>query len=311
MHISVETYHWILFNLGILILLGIDLFRFYLNPHAIGMKEAIWSSIAWISLALLFNVWIYIDFGTEPALNFFAGYLLEKSLSVDNLFIFLLIFSHFQVPDPSKHLVLFYGVLGAVVMRALLIWTGIELVSHYAWILEVFAVFLIYMGIKLAFAKEKKIDLERNYIYRKLQSWINITPTYHGQSFFIKDNGKWMATPLLVVIILIESIDLLFAIDSVPAVLGITTDPFIVYTSNIFAVLGLRSLFFVLESMMKHFYLLHYAVALILVLIGCKIVAENFIKIPIYITLGSIVLLIIAALIGSHLFPLETKPKQG
>lgn len=303
----VELFHWVAYNLTIFVLLGLDLWRFYVNPHPIGLKEAIWTTLGWISLALLFNIWIYFSFGIDPALKFLTGYLLEESLSVDNLFIFLLIFSHFKVPDAAKRLVLFYGVLGAVLMRALLIWTGIELVTHFQWILEVFALFLIFIGLKLLFTKEQKIDFEKNKLYRWLSSWINVSPSYHGQKFFYKHHHKWVATPLFIVLILIESIDLLFALDSVPAVLGITTDPFIVYTSNIFAILGLRSLFFVLEGFMKIFYLLHYAVAIILILIGCKMIAENFITIPITATLGTLLFILMAALVGSYLFPLSTE----
>lgn len=300
---AVEPIHWIIFNLCILFLLGLDLWRSYTTPHATSMKEALWTSIAWVSLAFLFNVWIYYSYGSDPALKFLTGYILEKSLSVDNLFVFLLIFSHFKVPDISKRQVLFYGVLGAIIMRALLIWAGIGLVSHFQWILEVFAIFLIFIGLKLLFTKEQKIDFERNKLYRWLSGWINISQSYQGQKFFYKDQNKWVATPLFIVLIMIESIDLLFALDSVPAVLGITTDPFIVYTSNIFAILGLRSLFFLLEGLMKLFYLLHYAVAVILILIGCKMIADNFIKIPITNTLGIMLFILIAALIGSFLFP--------
>lgn len=295
----VETFHWVAFNLAILILLGLDFWRFYANPHPTSLKEALLTSVGWILLAFLFNIWIYYAFGFDPALKFLTGYLLEKSLSVDNLFIFLIIFSHFKVPEESKRPVLFYGVLGAVVMRALLIWAGIALVSHFQWILEVFAIFLIYIGFKLFFAKEQKIDFEKNQLYRWLNSWMNVSPNYNGQKFFYKDQDKWIATPLVIVLIMIESIDLLFALDSVPAVLGITTDPFIVYTSNIFAILGLRSLFFVLEGMMKLFYLLHYAVALILILIGFKMIAENFIMIPIIVTLSTMLFILIAALVAS------------
>ncbi|MFI5343431.1 MAG: TerC/Alx family metal homeostasis membrane protein [Chlamydiales bacterium] len=295
----VETFHWVAFNLTILILLGLDFWRFYANPHPIGLKEALWTTLGWVSLAFLFNIWIYYAFGLDPALKFLTGYVLEESLSVDNLFIFLLIFSHFKVPEASKRPVLFYGVLGAIVMRALLIWAGIVLVSHFQWILELFAIFLIYIGLKLLFAREQKIDLEKNQLYRWLNSWMNVSPHYRGQKFFYKDQDKWVATPLVIVLIMIESIDLLFALDSVPAVLGITTDPFIVYTSNIFAILGLRSLFFVLEGLMKLFYLLHYAVAIILILIGCKMIAENFITIPIVVTLSTMLLILMGALIAS------------
>jgi len=302
---AVGLSHWIIFNFSILFLLGLDLWYFYIKPHSISVKEALLTSLGWISLALLFNVWIYIEYGTDPAIQFLAGYLLEKSLSVDNLFIFLLIFSHFKVPDNSKHIVLFYGILGAVIIRALLIWGGIELISNFDWILQVFGIFLVFIGLKILFKKEETIDFEKNLLYRFVTRWIKISPNYHEQKFFFKENRQWVATPLFLVVILIEAIDLLFALDSVSAVLGITTDPFIVYTSNIFAILGLRSLFFVLEGFAKSFYLLHYAVALILVLIGTKMLVSNFIHIPTVITLGALVSIIGLALIGSYLFPLK------
>ncbi len=302
---DVSLYHWIIFNVSILILLGLDLWHFYLKPHSISIKEAVYTSAGWILIAFFFNIWIYMYYGSEPALQFLASYLLEKSLSVDNLFVFLMIFAHFKVPDNSKHIVLFYGILGAIVMRALLIWGGIELISNFHWVIQVFGVFLIIVGLKLLFAKEKEIEFEKNFLYRLVTRWVKVSPNYKEQNFFYKENSQWVATPLFLVLILIESIDLLFALDSVPAVLGITTDPFIVYTSNIFAILGLRSLFFVLEGLAKLFYLLHYAVALILVLIGTKMVLSYFFHVPVIITLTTIVSIITLALIGSYLFPLK------
>lgn len=304
---NVGLHHWIIFNVSILFLLGIDLWRFYVKPHSIQLKEALLTSLGWILLALFFNLWIYYAYGFDPAIQFLAGFLLEKSLSVDNLFIFLLIFAHFKVPDDSKHIVLFYGIIGAIIMRALLIWAGIGLISNFSWVIQVFGVFLIFIGFKLILTREEKIDFEKNALYRLVTRWIPITPYYHAQKFFFQENQKWVATPLFLVLILIESIDLLFALDSVPAVLGITTDPFIVYTSNIFAILGLRSLFFVLEGLAKMFYLLHYAVAVILVLIGIKMLLSHYIHIPTTITLGVLVSIIAASLIGSYLFPLKTK----
>ncbi len=307
---DVNLFHWIFFNGAIFLLLALDLWRFYQNPHAIQLKEALFTSAGWISLALLFNLWIYLFYGAEPAIQFLAGYLLEESLSIDNLFIFLLIFAQFKVPDSAKHLVLFYGILGAVIMRALLIWGGIGLISHFHWAIQLFGVFLIIVGLKLILSKNEGVDFKKNWLYRFTKRLINVSPHYQGHSFFYQQQGKWFATPLFLVLVLIESTDLLFALDSVPAVLGITTDPFIVYTSNIFAILGLRSLFFVLEGLSKKFYLLHYAVAFILVLIGIKMTLSHLIEVPVTITLGLLLFILTGSLIGSYLFPLKENPHK-
>jgi len=301
-HIPVTIKEWIIFNVVIILLLAIDLFRFYRNPHIVSMKEAMWMSIGWITLAFIFNGWIYFQFGPLPALNFFTGYLIEESLSVDNLFVFLLIFAHFKVPDDSKHEVLFYGILGAIVMRALLIWGGIVLVKKFSWIFTVFGIFLIITGIRLMF-KNEETKIEQGFFYRFLSRYIPLSPNYQGNAFIVKKDSQWFATPLLIVLILIEFTDLIFALDSVPAILGITTDPFIVYTSNIFAILGLRSLFFVLEGFMRRFYLLHYALAFILVFIGFKMLIIPWFHISTTIALGVIVLALSVAFIGSNLFP--------
>lgn len=306
----VTMFHWIAFNLLIFIILAIDLWRFYRHPHSISLREALWTSGGWILLALAFNGWIYLQFGSGPGLDFLTGYLLEKSLSVDNLFIFLLIFSHFKVPETAKHQVLFYGVLGAVVMRALLIWLGITLVTHFAWIFPLFGIFLIIVGFRLVFKKEDEKEIEQSFTYRWLQRHLPVTPQYVGSSFIVSQNGRWMATPLLVVLILIEITDLIFALDSVPAILGITTEPFIVYTSNIFAILGLRSLFFALEKMMKSFHLLHYALAFILVFIGFKMIISDFLHIPTWITLLILISALSIAVGASLLWPQSTEEHE-
>lgn len=298
----VQLYHWILFNLGILILLIFDLWHAIRNPHRIGVKEALWTSSIWIGLAVLFNGWIYWSFGQQPALEFFTGYIVEKSLSVDNLFVFLLIFAHFKIPEEAKHSVLFYGVLGAIVMRALLIWLGISLIAHFSWIFILFGIFLIITGIRLAFKHETDEKLEEGIIYKWLTKTFNFTG-YHGVQFFLKEKGKWFATPLFAVLILIEVTDLVFALDSVPAILGITTEPFIVYTSNIWAILGLRSLFFALEGVMKAFHLLHYALAFILVFIGIKMTLIDFFHVPTPIALLVILSSLLIAIIASLLYP--------
>lgn len=307
---EVTISHWVEFNVIILLILGFDLWRFFRNPHPIGVKEALLTSAGWISLALLFNIWIYFTFGAQHALDFLTGYLLEESLSVDNLFIFLMIFAHFKVPETAKHQVLFYGVLGAIVMRALLIWAGITLVQHFEWIFIVFGIFLIYTGIRLGFLTEKKEEVEENAIYSWLRKKLPFVDHYVGNAFIVQYEGRWVATPLLAVLILIEMTDLIFALDSVPAILGITTEPFIVYTSNIFAILGLRSLFFALEGIMKAFYLLHYALAFILVFIGLKMVLTSYIHIPTWITLIVLLISLSLAVIASLIYPLSPEKQK-
>lgn len=303
MPVPVTLYHWIGFNTFILALLGFDLWRFYRYPHSISIREALLASCGWISLAIVFNIWIYFSFGSEPALAFLTGYLVEKSLSIDNLFIFLLLFSHFKVPDQAKHQVLFYGILGAIIMRGLLIWGGIALVQHFEWIFILFGLFLIITGIRLAFKQEDEEKVEQSFVYRWLQKQMRFTPYYQGEAFFIHQQGRWIATPLFAVLLLIETTDLIFALDSVPAILGISTDPFIVYTSNIFAILGLRSLFFALEGIMKSFYLLHYALAFILVFIGCKMILMDLIHVPTWVTLIVLLFVLSAAIVGSRVWP--------
>jgi tellurite resistance protein TerC len=298
-----SIFHWLTFNIVIVILLMIDLWNAHRHPHRTELKEALILTAGWIVLALLFNGWIYWQWGPEVALTFLTGYLLEKSLSIDNLFVFLLIFSYFNVPETAKHKVLFYGILGAIVMRALLILGGVALVQAFHWMFYVFGIFLIVAGTRLAFGGKTEFKEEENVAYRLLTSFIPIIPRYEGHRFFVKEDGKWKGTLLFVVIVLIESTDLLFALDSIPAILGITTDAFIVYTSNIFAILGLRSLFFALEGVMQRFYLFHYALSLILILIGVKMLIAGVVTIPVWATFVMIVILISSALIGSLLFP--------
>lgn len=301
--------HWVIFNLIILLLLLLDLFYFHRKATHISITNAIITSIVWILLALTFNIWIAHVYGKEAGIDFLTGYLLEKALSVDNLFIFLLVFAHFRVPDEAKHHVLFYGILGAIVMRAGLIVGGIALVRTLDWIFYIFGAFLIYSGIKLAIKKEDEIEHEKMLAYRLLSKCMKMTPRYYGIAFWVKENQHWVGTPLFVVLILIETTDLVFALDSIPAILGITTNAFIVYTSNIFAILGLRSLFFALEGVMRRFYLLHYALSLILIFIGVKMILADVIHIPTVVALIVLVCLLILAFIGSILFPLPESEK--
>lgn len=295
--------HWVIFNGLVLILLGMDLIRSYRAPHAISVREALVASAGWIALALLFNGWIYWAFGSEPALAFLTGYLLEKSLSVDNLFVFLLIFAHFKVPPNAKHHVLFCGVLGAIAMRALLIVGGIALIHRFEWVFLLFGLFLIVAGVRLAFKQEAEEEWEESWLYQWLKKHVPFSGAYQGHRFFVNKQGRWLATPLFAVLMLIEMTDVMFALDSVPAILGITQEPFIVYTSNIFALLGLRSLFFALEGVMQAFYLLHYALAFILVFIGAKMLLLPFFDIPIWMTFVIIVTALGVGVGGSWWFP--------
>lgn len=301
--IAVTMLHWIVFFLLMLLALSIDLWRFYKVPHAIQPREAILMSVGWIALALVFNVWIYIRFGFQPSLDFFTGYFLEKSLSVDNLFIFVILFSYFKVPEQSKHQVLFYGVLGAIGMRALLIWGGISLIEKFEWMFIIFGIFLIITGAGLFIKKEKELIIKENKFHLFIQKFIPITSTYYGNAFLIRDGKKWYGTPLLGLLIMIELTDFIFALDSVPAILGITTDPYLVFTSNILAVFGLRALFFVLEPIMQLFYLLHYALAFILIFIGCKMIFGHWYPISTWITLLLLTLSFSIAIIGSLIWP--------
>lgn len=300
---------WIIFNVVVLALLAVDLF-FHRQARNVSMKEASLWSLFWISLALLFNVYIYYARGSQDGIDFLTGYLIEKALSVDNLFVFLLIFKYFHTPKSYLHKVLFWGVLGAIVMRALFIWLGIALITNFHWILYLFGAFLIYTGIKLGLEKDKEIHPEHNFVLRIFKYFFPVTKHYSDDKFLVLENGKYFATPLLVVLVAIETTDLIFAVDSIPAILAITTDPFIVYTSNICAILGLRSLFFVLSHIMSLFHYLHYALSFILTFIGAKMLFADLIKIPTGITLGIVFMILLLSIIASICFPKKNKGRQ-
>lgn len=298
---------WIAFNLFILAMLVVDLFVFHKKARKVELREAIFWSLFWISLALIFNIYIYYAKGGEQALAFLTGYLIEKSLSVDNLFVFLLIFKYFKTPQSSLHKVLFWGVLGAIFMRALFIWLGISLINQFHWIIYVFGIFLIFTGIKLGVQKDQEIHPEKNYILKLFRRFFAVTSDYVDDKFFVLKGLKYYATPLFLVLIVIETTDLIFAVDSIPAILAITRDPFIVYTSNIFAILGLRSLYFVLAGAMGLFHYLHYALAFILTFIGFKMLISEFFKIPAGLALGIVFIALFLSIIASILFPEKAK----
>ena len=299
---------WIIFNIFVLIMLGIDLLVFHREEHEISIKESLtWTGI-WIALALAFNVGIYYYMGSKTAIDFLTGYLIEKSLSVDNIFVFLLIFQYFKVHPKYQHNVLFWGILGALVMRFLFIFLGVSLIQQFHWIIYVFGAFLVYTGIKLALDKDKEVHPEDNPVLKVFRKMIPVTRDYHGQKFFVRKAGKLMATPLMVVLIVIETTDLVFAVDSIPAILAITQDPFIVYSSNVFAILGLRALYFAMSGIMQLFYYLHYGLATILSFVGVKMLLADIYHIPTIYALGFVALVLIASVVASLLFPQEEEP---
>lgn len=294
---------WVIFNLFVLAMLILDLKVFHRKAHAVKIKEAlVWTAI-WITLALLFNVGIYFWRGPEKALEFLTGYLIEKSLSVDNIFVFLLIFSYFQVSPLYQHKVLFWGIFGALVLRAIFIVAGIALIEKFHWVIYIFGVFLIFIGIKMAVQKEKKIHPEKNPVFRLFKRFVPILDDYEGDRFFVKKKRDFFATPLAVVLLVVESTDIIFAVDSIPAILAITSDPFIVYTSNIFAILGLRALYFAFSGLMKLFHYLHYGLAIILVFVGIKMLLADFYKIPVEMALGVIAIILFFSVLASLLWP--------
>lgn len=301
-----ETLLLILFNIFVVLMLVLDLGVFQRKAHFPYMKEALGWSIVWVVLSLLFNLYIWIDFGTVKALEFLTGYIVEKALSVDNIFVFIVIFSYFSVPADLHHRVLFWGVLGAIFMRAIFIVAGAALIAQFHWILYLFGVFLIYTAVKLATQKETKVHPERNPFIRFCRKFFPITENYVGSKFFVHNEGKRFITPLFLVLVMIESTDLAFATDSIPAIFAITQDTFIIYTSNIFAILGLRALYFVLANFMKKFRYLKIGLSVVLGFIGVKMLAEPFFEIPIHYS----VFIIIAILTVSVVASLQVKEIQ-
>ncbi len=294
---------WVGFTLIVLVLLFLDLGVFHREAREVSRKEAgIWSAV-WIGLALVFNLWIYYASGPEPALEFLAGYLIEKSLSVDNIFVFLLIFSYFAVPSAYQHRILFWGILGALIMRGIFIALGATLLHYFHWAIYLFGAFLVFTGIKLAIPEETESDPEDNPAIRLLRRVLPVTDKYEGQHFFVRRQGRIFATPLLVVLVSVESTDLIFAIDSIPAIFAVTDDPFIVYTSNVFAILGLRALYFLIAGVLDLFVYLRYGLGAVLSFVGVKMLLVDVYPIPIGLSLGVIALILTATIIASLLFP--------
>lgn len=292
---------WVAFNLFVLGMLALDLLVFNRKAHAVSLREALSWSLVWIALALIFNAGIYHMWGEEKALEFLTGYLIEKSLSVDNLFVFLIIFSYFDVPTIYQHRVLFWGILGALVMRAIFVAAGAALLSTFHWIIYLFGGFLVITGIKMFFAGDEKIEPEKNPAVRLLRRWMPITAEFHGPRFFVRINQRLWATPLFVVLLVIETTDVIFAVDSIPAIFAITLDPFIVYTSNIFAILGLRALYFLLAGILEMFRFLKLGLSVVLCFVGVKMMLVDFYKIPIGVSLGIIAGILTVAIAASLL----------
>ncbi|PIQ87610.1 MAG: hypothetical protein COV74_00035 [Candidatus Omnitrophica bacterium CG11_big_fil_rev_8_21_14_0_20_45_26] len=294
---------WVLFGIFVLAMLWLDLAVFHKKAHVVSIREALLWSAFWIGLALLFNIGIYYYEGHEAALQFLTGYLIEKSLSIDNLFVFLLIFTYFKVPAIYQHQVLFWGILGALVMRGLFIAVGVALVSQFSWLLYVFGVFLIVTGAKLAIEKNKELHPERNPFIKLFRKIMPVTSDYEEDKFIVKRNHQYWATPLLVVLLVVETTDVIFAMDSIPAIFAITLDPFIVFTSNVFAILGLRALYFALAGVMRLFHHLHYGLSAILVFVGIKMLVADHIHIPAVLALGFIALVLVLSVLASIIWP--------
>ncbi len=298
---STSLWLWAGFNLFVLAMLAIDLGVFHRQAHAVSLREAsVWSAV-WIGLALVFNLGVWKFLGPQPGVEFLTGYLIEKSLSVDNIFVIALLFAYFKVPDAYQHRVLFWGILGALVMRAGFILAGAALLERFHWIIYLFGAFLILTGIKMAFAPEHGLEPEKNPVVRLVRRLMPVTADFRGPAFFVREGGRRAATPLFLVLVMVEFTDLVFAVDSIPAIFAVTRDPFLVYTSNVFAILGLRSLYFLLAGVMHKFEYLKLGLAAILVFVGAKMALVDWVKIPAGVSLGVIAAILAVAVAASLL----------
>ena len=294
---------WIFFGVFILAMLALDLGVFNRKTHVIQMKEALlWTSF-WVTLALLFGAGIYFFYGHGKAIEYVTAYLIEYSLSIDNLFVFMLIFRYFDVPRAYEHKALFWGILLALITRGVFIFAGVALISNFHWVMYIFGAFLIVTGIKMALNKQTEVHPDKNIAIRLLRYVMPVSKNFSGAKFFVRAGGVRFATPMLAVLLALETTDILFAIDSIPAVLAISQDPFIVYTSNVFAILGLRSLFFAISGLMRLFHLLHYGLAAILSFVGVKMLIADFFHVPVGISLLIIASILIASIISSVVWP--------
>jgi TerC family integral membrane protein len=303
-------YFWILFNIFALGMLVVDLRVFHRPGHIVGFREALGWSAMYVVLAAVFAVILHLWQGPQAGLEFVTGYILELSLSVDNLFVFLVIFNYFAVPEEQQHRVLFWGIVGALILRGIFIGAGVGLIHRFHWLLFIFGALLIYSGLRVCLAGEQQIDPAANPVVKAFRAWMPVTDDYQGGRFFIRnrqDNSRLYATPLLIVLLVIETTDVLFAVDSIPAILAITLNAFIVYTSNVFAILGLRSMYFAVSGLMKIFRFLHYGLAVVLVLVGLKMLLSDYIRVPISATLGVVATVLAISIALSMAFPAPDK----
>ena len=297
---------WILFNLFALVMLVVDLRVFHRPGHVVRFREALGWSLMYVAMAAIFAAGLYFWQGPQSGLEFVTGYVLELSLSVDNLFVFLIIFNYFAVPDEQQHRVLFWGILGALVMRGIFIGAGVGLIHRFHWLLFIFGAMLVYSGIRVWVMGGNQIDPAANPVVKAFRAWMPVTADYHNGKFFLRnpqDNARLYATPLLIVLLVIETTDVLFAVDSIPAILAITLNAFNVYTSNVFAILGLRSMYFAVSGLMKIFRFLHYGLAVVLILVGLKMLASDYVRIPIGVMLGTVAGVLIVSIAASVVYP--------
>lgn len=276
---------WLIFSIIIIGLLIYDLGFAHKDNQVITFKQSVYASLFYIIIACIFGIFILVDMGNDRAAEYFTCYFIEKAMSLDNIFIILMIFQFFSVPLIYQHRILFFGVLGVIVFRGIMIYLGVILIAKFSWLLYIFAVILVITGIKIFYISKENFNIQESYIYKILQKCLNLTNKIDGDRYFIRDNGKISATPLFAALVIIETMDVIFALDSIPAIFAITQDSFVIYTSNIFAILGLRSLFFCLANVIERFSYVKYSLALILILIGIKIFASHFINIPTYLSL--------------------------
>ena len=305
---SEQSIIWCIFGVLMVVMLAIDL-GMNRKAHSVSFRQALTWSIIWVLLALAFNAGIYTFLGSTKALEFFAGYVIEKSLSVDNLFVFIMIFSYFHVSRAQQPKILKWGIIGALVMRAVFILLGIELIERFHWMVYIFGAILIYTGFKMAFGGEEKVEPEKNPLVKLVRRFMPITKRTWGDKFFIRRRGIWSATPLFLTLIVVESSDLIFAVDSIPAVLAVTHDPFIVYSSNVFAIMGLRSLYYLLAHVMEMFVYLKLGVSFILAFVGAKMLLADIVEIPLLLSLGVIIGTLVISILTSVL--LARKQHRG
>jgi len=287
--VPVSIWFWVAFHIGIFAAIAIDLLSFRVKgQHTVSLRSAVLRSLIWVALSLAFNVFVWRWQGADQGIDFFTGYLIEYSLSVDNIFVFVLIFAYFRVPPQYEHRVLVWGIIGAIIMRALMIWLGVALVARFHFVLYIFGAFLLITGLRMLIGRSEELDLENNFILRTTRRLLPVTNDYHGPKFFALVGGRRMLTPLALVLIVIDVMDLVFAVDSIPAVLAITQDTFIVYTSNICAILGLRSLYFLLANLVTRFIYLRIGLAIILCFVGAKMIAAKWLHLPNWVSLAVI-----------------------